>query len=258
MSSQSRAKIPGNGKRGSDGAESRRAQRVIAERRAARLRRLLFFGGAAGIAIVLVVVLIAVNSSRSDDGTASSLPIIVPAAQRADVPADGRIKGDPNAPVQVIEYGDYQCPACGVFGRDQERQLVDEFVATGQVRFEYRDFAFIGKESTAAAEASACALEQDRFWEYHAILYSNQDGENKGAFHRSRLIEMAGKVGLDEAQFTSCIDSDRHEDAVSASLAEGRERGVSSTPSFYVNGTLIIGANYPAIRDAINKELATP
>lgn len=136
-------------------------------------------------------------------------------------------------------------------------QIVENYVKTGLVRFEYRDFAFLGDESRAAAEASACALDQDKFWEFHDILFYNQVGENNGAFDRGRLDRMAERVGLNMDQFSTCMDDGTHEDAVEEAYQAGIAAGVQATPSFVVNGEMLSNVNnYQAIAAAIDEALA--
>lgn len=215
---------------------------------------LMKIGGAALVAIIAVVALIMINAARNDS---DSRALVIPTPSTIDVPTEGRTKGDPDAPVTVVAWGDYQCPACGVFARESEDQLVSEYVASGRVFLEYREFAFLGTESTNAAKASVCADEQDRFWDYHRILYHNQDGEGRGAFSRSRLNEMARAVGLDQNQFDSCMSNSATDTAVQEMFNEGRAAGVDSTPSFIINGTKVSGANYGPIRAAIEEALAS-
>jgi protein-disulfide isomerase len=90
--------------------------------------------------------------------------------------------GSADAPVVVVEYGDFQCPYCQQFATGTGRQIKQNFVDKGQVRFVFRHLAFIGAESLWAAEAAECANEQGRFWDYHDKLFEEQGGENVGAF----------------------------------------------------------------------------
>jgi protein-disulfide isomerase len=217
-------------------------------------------GGAAAIVLVLVVAVI-VLTRPDDQESAADAPVTLPPAG-VEVPHDRNTAGDPNAPVKVIEWGDYQCPACAVFARQFEQRLMQEYVVPGQVFFEFRDFAFLdtradGEESHDAAEASHCAADQGKFWEYHRTLYFNQgDAENAGFFARDRLIEMARLNGLDVDQFTTCLDDGTHEDEVVASSEEAQASNVNSTPTFSINGQVVSGANYDAIKQAIDAALA--
>ncbi len=236
------------------------ANRIAAEqaRRAAR-RRMLLVAGAIAAAVVLAVVLIVPNLP----GDESDLPSIAAVtAPHPGIQADGRTLGDPNAPVTVVEYGDYQCPGCGQFARDLEPRLVEEYVAAGLVRFEFRDYAFLdsrvdGNESQDAAAATFCAADQGAFWPYHATLYANQHGENQGAFTRGRLKEMAAGLGLNTDTFSSCLDDGTHQADVDASNRGADELGLSGTPSFVVNGQVIDYSGYDSIAAAIDAALAS-
>jgi protein-disulfide isomerase len=180
----------------------------------------------------------------------------VPAAEAASgVPADGRALGDPNAPVTVIEYGDYQCPGCGTFAAEAQPRLIQDFVATGKVRLEFRDFAFLGDESGRAAEGAACAADQGQFWRYHNSLYLNQHGENKGAFKDKRLKELGTLLGLDAKQFNACLDKGTHAKAVTKMADEARAAGVTGTPSLFVNGKQISYRGYDSLAAEINAAL---
>lgn len=125
-----------------------------------------------------------------------------------------------------------------------ERQLIEQHVTTGKVRFEYYHFIVIdgnvgGNESRQAAEASECANEQGRFWDYQAMLFANQQGEGRGAFADRRLKAFAEALGLETAIFNACFDSHKYAGAVRADEQRARARGVSATPTLFVNGSLI-------------------
>ena len=161
-------------------------------------------------------------------------------------------KGAANAPVTVLEYGDFQCPACQRFFSDTERRLKEEYVSKEQVRFVFRNFAFIGNESRWAAEASECANEQGRFWDYHDQLYEKQGGENVGTFSKENLKRFAVDLGLNAEQFNPCLDSGKYAAKVQQELAQGRQEGVRGTPSVFVNGKLIEGGvDYQVLRRTI-------
>ncbi len=159
--------------------------------------------------------------------------------------------GDPNAPVTIVEFADFQCPFCNRFFREAEREIIDKYVRTGKVRLVYRDFAFLGEESTAAAEASECADEQGKFWAYHDRVYNfiwdnyyakNINGENVGAFSEINLKRLASETGLDEGEFSECLTSRRFKAEVEKDAADGRAAGASGTPTSFVNGIMIVGA----------------
>ena len=151
--------------------------------------------------------------------------------------------GDPNAPVKVIEYSDFQCPYCLRFLNDTEQQIIDTYVTTGKVYFEYHSFgSFIGAESGRAAEAAYCASDQGKFWEMHDIIFSNQGAENSGALADNRLTAYAAKIGLDAGKFSDCFSSGKYASRVSQDGVDAQSAGVQATPSFVVNGTLVEGA----------------
>lgn len=120
--------------------------------------------------------------------------------------------------------------------------LFREYVDTGKVQFVYKHMAILGQESVWAAEASECAAEQGKFWEYHDLLFSRQDGENQGAFNKDKLLAMAQDLKLDMAQFEPCLKNDETRDRVQADTQEGQRVGVRATPTFFINGRAVVGA----------------
>ncbi|MBI5877666.1 MAG: thioredoxin domain-containing protein [Chloroflexi bacterium] len=124
----------------------------------------------------------------------------------------------------------------------------------GKVQIIYRHFAFIGGESFVAANASECAADQNKFWEYAGLVFKRQSGENKGQFSAANMKKWAADVpGLDTAAFGACVDSNRNDGIVRQDTAEGQRRGVTSTPSFFVNGKKydIGGAQLPSLVDSL-------
>ncbi|MDD2921714.1 MAG: thioredoxin domain-containing protein [Anaerolineales bacterium] len=151
--------------------------------------------------------------------------------------------GDPNAPIKIDEYSDFQCPYCRNFYEQTEVQLMDTYVKDGVVYFAYHSFGeFIGSESAASAEAAYCAGDQDKFWEMHDIIFANQNGENIGAFADRRLLAFAKQLGLDMNKFTSCFDGKNYSALIKKDGEDGISAGIKATPSFVlsytVNGTL--------------------
>ena len=247
---------------------SGRNQRRIAAQRAQRRRRLALLGGAIGIALIAVIGLIFLNS-RDD----SDVDRVVAATTTFDasIPRDGQTLGNPDAPVTVEVWSDYQCPFCKNFSDNVLPQLVNDYVAPGQVRVVYQDFAFLDRaielnaagtptvrddgESVLAAEAALCAADQGRFWEYHAALFANQEGENVGSFTNARLKEIAELVPLDQAQFASCLDSGTYRADVLAMYQEAIAAGVDSTPTVLVNGQEANAGTYAQLQEAIDAAL---
>ncbi len=167
--------------------------------------------------------------------------------------ANDNSMGDPNAPIKIEEFSDYQCPYCRRFSLETEPQLVETYIATGKVYFTYRSFGeFIGPESRAAAEAAYCAGEQNKYWEFHDILFANHTGENVGDYTDRRLLAFAETLDLDIGAFRSCFENGKYRQRVDQDYADGSAAGVQATPSFVltyvVNGETrqsIIAGAYP-------------
>jgi protein-disulfide isomerase len=150
--------------------------------------------------------------------------------------------GDPNAPVTIIVFSDFQCPFCERFATGALRQIDQAYVKTGQVRVGYQHMIFLGNESQWAAEASECAADQDAFWSYHDRLFERQAGENQGAFTKDKLKLIAADLGLDNVAFGACLDSGKYTQLVRDSTQATRSLGVVATPAFFVNDQRLVGA----------------
>ncbi len=150
--------------------------------------------------------------------------------------------GDPDAPVTIIEFADFQCPYCGRFFTQTKPQIDEQYMQSGEVRFGYFNFAFLGDESTWAAESAECAADQDKFWEYHDKLYANQSGENQGAFNKDNLKKFAEELGLDTQTFNECLDSGKYTSLIQNDTSMSSALGVQSTPTFLINGQAVVGA----------------
>lgn len=189
----------------------------------------------------------------------STAPIPVLGAQAVDVKITDQdpFLGDPNATLTVVEFSDFQCPFCGRFFKDVAPQLKKDYIDTGKVKFVYKHLAFLGKESTDAANASECAKEQNKFWQYHDKLFNSQNGENQGTFSTDNLKKFAADLGLNTIQFNSCLDAQKYDDHVQADVAEANRLGFSSTPSTAVGDTPVIGAQpYNAFKTIIDQKLS--
>ncbi len=229
-----------------------RAERKVAVEQAARRKRLSWLIGAVVAAVVVAGVLILVNRPQSGGS-----PIVTAAPLPASIAFSGRTMGDPAAPVSVVEWGDYQCPGCGIFAQEVAPRLVDEYVEPGLIQFAFRDFAFLGKESIREAEAAACAADQSAFWSYHDTLYTNQRGENLNAFSDERLKQIAATLNLDTGAFNACLDSGEKQAAVDQSSADARAQDITSTPSLFVNGTKVDDwRTWETVKQTIDAELA--
>lgn len=230
-------------------SESRRAQRVLQERQAKRRRIYTMFGGAAAAAILLVLILILIN--RDDQGELAGEPVRVPPPISAEIERDGRSLGNPDAPVQIVEYGDFQCPGCATFATNVKPQLLRDYIATGQVHLEYRDLTGLGPESRQASIGAACALEQGMFWEFYDMLYYNQAGRDDGGFSERRMLAMAEQLEMDVDKFESCLGTDRFDADLDAMTAMAGEDNIRATPTLLVNGVALEGPNYDQLRQQI-------
>lgn len=160
--------------------------------------------------------------------------------------ANDNSMGDPNAPIVIEEFSDFQCPFCERFHEDTEPLLRQYYIDTGKVRFIYRSMGNWvsgntggGKtESQDAALGAYCAGEQNKFWEMHALLFANVLGEDVGSFTDQRIKAIAAEIdGLDTDQFDSCYDSGKYEDRVQQDFADGQAAGISGTPGFIITYT---------------------
>ena len=247
--------------------QGNRAGRTEAARKAQQRRQhISWLGTGLVIAIVAVAAIIVINNRSGDDndnsGPASIATIVPGYALDSSIPTDGMTLGSPDAPVTIVEYGDYQCPFCVRFKRNDMPTLINEYIQTDQVRFEYHEYPIIGGgdsdgESFRAAEAAVCASDQGQFWPYHNLLYANSLGEFVGSFSTDRLKRMAEQVpGLDVATFNSCLDNRTKQNTVQQMANEAQAAGIRSTPTFVINGRTVSGADYGAIKDVVEDELA--
>jgi protein-disulfide isomerase len=168
---------------------------------------------------------------------------------------DEPAKGAEDAPVTIIEFADFRCGFCLRHFVQTLPALEEEYIATERVRYIFRNFPILGVQSRWAALAAECAHEQGRFWEYHDKLFTlAQQGQE---LLRSRLKSVAAEIGLDVAQFDSCLDSSKYLDEVQEDLAAGQSAGVTGTPAFLINGQLLVGAQpIEKFRELIEQELA--
>lgn len=189
---------------------------------------------------LLIVAAIAVIAVAGVVMFANAQDATPPPPVASGIRVSGSAMGEPTAPVTIEEWADLQCPACRAFALGTEPQLRTAYVATGKVRIVFHHLAFIGQESLWAAEAVECAGEPNRFWDLHDRLYAVQGGENKGAFSKPNLEKVASDLGLGSG-FNACLDSDRYLQRVKDDTNAGQARGVTATPTFFVNGRKVEG-----------------
>jgi protein-disulfide isomerase len=173
------------------------------------------------------------------------------------------ILGAESAPVIVIDFSDFQCPRCERHVQSTEPEIKREYIETGNVAYVFKHFPWRGTDSFSAAIASECANEQGKFWEYHDVLFQNQQGVDSGWVSRENLKEFASKVELDRRQFDSCLDSEKYKSNIDRDLALVEELGLDTTPSFLIlnsDGTemeMLEGAHpFPSFKVLIDKKLS--
>lgn len=202
----------------------------------------------AGMELVLLAVLgflarpaldsaafLAASPAKPIEAAAPVVETPVAAASTAKAPAHsivdivrsgGHSQGSSEAPVVIVEYSDFQCPYCGRHFREVEGRLKEMYVKNGQVRLVYKYLTILGDESVWAALASECAADQNKFWEYHDLIFSRQNGENQGAFNPDNLKSRAAELGLDTVAFNECLDSQKYLDVVQANTLEAKQLGI--------------------------------
>ena len=143
--------------------------------------------------------------------------------------------GSESAPVTIVEFGDYQCEACYHWFHNTRSTLIDNYIETGKAKLVFVDLPFLGRDSPKAAQASYCAEDQGKYWEYHTMLYNFQDGPpDSGWADRDRLNSFAFSLDMNMDEFNECIDSSKYKKRVDANYEEAVKNGANSTPTFII------------------------
>ncbi|MBI2208645.1 DsbA family protein [Candidatus Woesearchaeota archaeon] len=215
--------------------------------------------GISAILLIAVVVIWFYNGSGSAQGAAIQQPTLqqgneqqLPTKQDIDLD-DDPVLGDKNAPVTIVSFEDYQCPFCGRAFQQTFPLIKKDYIDTGKVKYVYRDFPLsFHPEAQPAAEAAECADEQGKYWEYHDGIF-----ENQATMGRDLYLNLAKELNLDVNKFTQCIDTGKYRQEVQDDFAYGSQVGVSGTPTFFINGIQLVGAQpYQAFKQVIDAELA--
>jgi protein-disulfide isomerase len=253
---------------------SNRAQAAAQVRNQEQRQHLMvWFGVGLVIALAAASVLYWVTG-KDDSGTLAGGPknaatVVAGPPFASSISVDEMALGDPSAPITVIEYGDYQCESCTTFARTRFSTLLSDYVVAGKIRFEFHQYPLTGSagdgtfdqdgESFRAAEAALCANDQGLYWPYHNVLYANNVGKDKGSFTPDRLKRLGTMVpGLDSTAFDACVDNRTHTTDVKAQGDEAIANGISSAPTFVINGQPVVGSDYDQIKQAIENQLAGP
>ena len=169
---------------------------------------------------------------------------------------DAPFLGDPNAPVTMVEFSDYECPFCNQFFDQTLARIKSEYVDTGKVKFVYKDFPIVSihPQAQKAAESARCVREQlgdNGYWAMHDMLFEGQQQLGVTSFK-----QWARELGVNGAQFDSCLDSGKYAEAVGADVDEGVALGVNGTPTLFINDVRVVGAvPFEQIAGVIEKEL---
>lgn len=166
----------------------------------------------------------------------AALPASPTDGPRMDVSVDDDpALGPVDAPITIVEFSDFNCPYCQRFQQQTFQPLMDAY--PNQIRFVYRDFPITSQDSFYAAQAAECAGDQGAYWEYHDALFSGVHGLGNDAYR-----QYAEELGLDADELMACVDEGRFAAEVQADAQEASSLGVSGTPTFFINGIPMVGA----------------
>jgi protein-disulfide isomerase len=199
------------------------------------------------LAVVAVAagVLIWRGAQGGSGDVSATAPEATVAVTAADSAFQGFVLGSATAPVEVVEFADLQCPHCGEFANVQFPTIKDQLITPGLLRWRFRDFPLNFPWSRVAALAGQCAGEQDKFWEMEEALYQQQSGWGTSSRNpTSAFRDLARGIGLDLDKYNACMDSQRYAGRIEASRDAGLAKGVSGTPTFFVNGRQLDGRRY--------------
>jgi len=144
------------------------------------------------------------------------------------------VLGDSNAPITLVEFGDYQCHYCHVFFDSIEGDIIKNYVETGKVKIIFKDYNIIGEDSVKASQGAHCANDQGLFWKYHDILYSHWTGENNGWASSENLTNFAQQIDLNMDEWSECMDEGSHSQIILKSNDDARALELTGTPAFFV------------------------
>lgn len=190
---------------------------------------------------------------------ANAQPPDAPTAPTGPIDVDNGhfpVKGDKDAPVTIVEFSDFECPFCGRFYTDTLPTLIKDYIDTGKAKLYYRHFPLsFHPQAKPLANVAECANEQDKFWEMHDKIFENNATVSSSTMDTYK--GWAAELGLDTGKFNDCVDSSKYEKDIDADMADGTTAGVSGTPTFYINGLQLVGAQpIDAFRKIIDQELA--
>jgi len=177
------------------------------------------------------------------------------------IPKYANFQGSESANLDLVEFGDYQCPFCERFFQNTEPQIVKDYIADGKVKFYFLDFDLVGPDSITLSEGAWCADEQGKYYEYHDYAYSHQGAENSRWGSLNNVKSFASDLGLDAQKFNTCLDSKKYELRIQQLYQLGQNLGITGTPTMFIGNekigfTKITGAQpYEAFQQVINSYL---
>ncbi|MCL5004786.1 MAG: DsbA family protein [Patescibacteria group bacterium] len=177
--------------------------------------------------------------------------------QKVSISSSDVVLGNPDAAVTIIEFGDYQCPFCAKFFKEVQGKITDNYVKTGKAKMIYKELAFLGSESEAAALAAGCAREQGKFWQFHDAIFETEwnevekvmtgilkTNENNGNLNRKFFEKTAIDLKMDTSIFLQCFDAQKYKNEITENYNQASKlmNGKISTPTLFINGQMIQGS----------------
>jgi protein-disulfide isomerase len=211
-----------------------------------------FFG------LILLVVVAGAAGIWYSMNANKQVPIVLDPAKLAGLPpAEGYLRGDPNAPVTIMEFGDFECPMCASFATVSEPDLRERIIDKGLANFRYFDFPLtnLHPNTLAASLAASCAADQGKFWEMHDLIFNGQDQWNGQATSNPRKVidEYAKQLGIDMAAYGECFNSQKNLGRIQANKKAGDDRGVGGTPTIFIdNIQLPSGASVDRMKQIVD------
>ena len=144
------------------------------------------------------------------------------------------VLGSASAPITIVEFGDYQCEACYHWYHNTRADIIDNYIETGKVNLVFMDLPFLGRDSITAAQATYCADDQGKYWEYHETLYNFQEAIDNGWASKDRLVSFAFNLDMNLDEFNDCMDSSKYAKRVKANYDESQRFGAEATPTFLI------------------------
>ncbi len=228
---------------------SKRAELRAKRRKTEHRNRIITIIAIVVVAVGIAALFILPNLPKKVDTSSVKIPENMSFPQ-----ASQNTMGDPNAPVKVEEFFDFNCSHCMDYAMNQEDEILRKYVETGKVYYADYIYAFMADTSSTSGQAAYCAMDQGKYWEYKKTLFYNAALGNMEAYTNESLTAYAIMLGLDKDKFQTCFDSAQYESKITENMQYGEGLGVTGTPTFIVNGELVSrDALDQAIQDALNK-----